>query len=64
MSDEQTKNTFNALTKMGVPLPDAKQILNARYITSSNEWYVQMADGWLWFDERDSQWKRCFNGPP
>jgi len=53
------------LEGMGVePPPPEYVVVNARYVSSTGDWYVQTEDGaWYWYDDRVTEWKHLPYGP-
>ena len=41
--------------------PPPGEIIMARYIMGSSDWYAEMEDGWYWWSGKE--WKPCPNGP-
>jgi hypothetical protein len=40
------------------------EVLDRRYLTAANDWYVQTEAGWFWLDQRSMEWKSAPLGPP
>jgi hypothetical protein len=61
--DKEVRATFAAHGLAEVPA-DLGSIINARYVMSYDDWYVQTRDeNWYWYDARTKQWKHCPTGP-
>ena len=51
----QEQDIKNAIAKAGLTVPD-KHLLDARYVSGINDWYVRTDAGWLWWDDRKRLW--------
>lgn len=45
------------------PPREGAEVLCHKYVTYSNDWWLQTSDGWLWLDQRQMVWKPTVYGP-
>lgn len=58
------KEAIEALTKNGVPLPDAEHVIEeVQYRMGRDDWYFRSQYGWYWLDARKGVWKPTQVGP-
>lgn len=46
-----------------VPFSLGDEILDARYIMSTGDWYAKTDRGWFWWCEQRTNWEYLPNGP-
>jgi hypothetical protein len=61
-SGMDTEKIQAALAIAGITVP-AGTILDARYLTRSDDWYVRTNHGWFWWDSRTHEWRSHATGP-
>jgi hypothetical protein len=50
------------LERHGLPLP-SEDVLDCRYVTRTDDWYILTESGWYWYDRRVRDWKHLPSGP-
>jgi hypothetical protein len=51
-----------ALSDAGLPVPD--DVIDARYLMRTDDWYVLTRQGWFWWDSRTRKWMPTTTGVP
>ena len=46
----------------GLALPEG-EVLDARWMMRTDEWWCRTAAGWFWYEERAKRWKLAPLGP-
>jgi hypothetical protein len=59
-----TSDRYKVLLKEN-NLPQVEgEIIDCRYITRHDDWWVRTIKGWFWLDRLTGQWKHAPRGPP
>lgn len=54
--------TEKILKKHGILIPDEK-IINLKYVVRRDDWYIETAKGWFWYDVKSKKWVAAPMGP-